>query len=170
MSAISTPVREHAREVPGNIRRAVEGLAGDRQFGIIVYLIKEDGQSFSELSNELDMHQQSLSDALNKLQDGGLIIRIDTQNTESNFDTRYEVTQYGKRLLDELFDAIQPRRNPDVAPLATPNNWGESAVEDNQYMISSPENRSSGATRILDGEESADNTRDYPAIVRTAHS
>lgn len=153
MAQSSDPIQRHAYEVPGDIRRAVEGLAGDQQLGTVVYLLKQGRQSFAELQEGLDVHQQTLTNTLDKLQDGGIVVREDISNNDSSFDTKYEVTEFGKRVLDKLFDAIQPRETSDTLPVAETSCWIENVAEDGPYVVVSAENRSSGETRFVDSPD-----------------
>lgn len=102
---------EYASLVPGEIRRALQALSKDREIAILVLLIKKGGLAFSEIKGELDVHQQKLTTSLNQMQDAGIVVRKDTIDGESKYKTQYQVTKYGKRVLDNLFDAIEPRED-----------------------------------------------------------
>lgn len=100
--------REFVEMVPGDIRRAVNGLAGDNQFAVLALLLKEQGASFSEIKSKLELHQQSVSNALDSLQSGGIIKKREAVDNQS-YSTNYEVTEFGHRLTNSLLDTVEPR-------------------------------------------------------------
>lgn len=113
------PVEREASEVPSDIRRATAALASDRSYAIVVYLLKKTGAPFAKLEEELDIHQQTLSNTLEKLQNGGIVVRKEYVEEGSRYRTRYEVSEFGKRLLDHLFESRNPRpqNEPEILPL-----------------------------------------------------
>lgn len=115
MNTENITLDQYAQEIPSEIRRAIKGLAGKEQFGVIVLLIERGGLSHTEIKNELNLHQETLSRTLDKMQKGGLIIRREI-DSEQGYQTEYRVTGFGKRVLDSLFDAIQPRASERRSP------------------------------------------------------
>lgn len=101
-------IADYVGEVPSDIRRAINGLASEEQIATMVALIKNNGSPFSELQNELGVHQQTLSRALNGMQSGGLVARKESIDSGRRYKTEYVATEFGKRFLDCLYDSIQP--------------------------------------------------------------
>lgn len=119
----------YAQEVPNEIRSATEGLAGDTEYGIIVLLLKEGPQPFTKIKNELDLHQGKLSKSLDRLQDGGIIVKNESTTRDNRYKGKYEVSEYGKRILDGLYDAIQPREVTSLPILQfnPETQWGQAS-------------------------------------------
>lgn len=100
-------MRKYADRIPAEIKRAIAGIDGEKQYAIVVLLIKEDRLSFTEIKEELDLHQQQLSNSLDKLQDGSLVIRREVGNMDDRYQAIYQVTKYGKRFLDKLYATLE---------------------------------------------------------------
>lgn len=103
-----SPIDRYAQEVPRDIRRATESLSGNEEYAVIVYLLKEGDKSFTQIKEEFDFHQNTLSRVLSKLQRGGLILRRETVEKGERYDAKYTVTSFAKRVFDGLFDSVQP--------------------------------------------------------------
>lgn len=96
----------YASYFPSEIRRGIEGIDGDLQFATTYLLIENGRMSFSELKEELDVHQQTLSNALSKMQKGSLITQIDVQSIDERYNSFYEVTSFGYSFVDSLFESL----------------------------------------------------------------
>lgn len=103
-------VDQLANRFPQEIRRAVEGIDGDTQYAILVALFDEGRLSFSELQEYLDVHQQTLSNALQKLQQGALISRRNQSDLNSRYESYYIVSDYGEQFVEYLFRSLEPKR------------------------------------------------------------
>lgn len=99
------PVSRFADEFPNEIKRAVDGLNGDVQYAIAYLLIEHGAHSFTQLRHELGVHQQTLSNALNKMQRGSIVTKFEHHN-EDEFSSYYSMTNYGRQFIDALFDSL----------------------------------------------------------------
>lgn len=101
-----TPVERHASRVPKELKRAIDGIDGENQFAIVVKLIDDGALSFSELKSDLDIHQQSLSNALQSLQKGGIVTRRNNGDLGDRYDSLYTMSIFGERFIDQLFESL----------------------------------------------------------------
>lgn len=155
-------VSRYAEMVPGDIQRALEGLSSDRRMAILVLLIKEDGMPFSKIESELDLHQQKVSTALGRLQDSGIVIREDVASDE-NYRTEYKASKFGKRILDSLFDAIEPSETEDAKPFVIRNFESQQAPSD-YYRSIDTSDRTEGEKTTFDQAEELAAPRDAKAV------
>jgi len=142
-------VEREAEEVPNDIRRATSSLSSDKSYAIIVRLLKDGGDSFAELQEELGLHQQTLTNVLDKLQDGGFVVRKEIVEEGSNYRTKYEVSEFGKRILDSLYEAREPQITQDSSML--PLYRGRES-EPHFEQIQVEEQEEVAATRLEDAE------------------
>lgn len=102
--------KEYADRIPVEVREAAKSLSSDNHFAVLSLLIQDEGLAFNQIRNEFeDLHQQSLSNILSQLQEGGFVIRKDIVTDLSDYSTQYEVTSLGERVLESLLDAFEPR-------------------------------------------------------------
>lgn len=102
----SDPVSRFADNFPVEIKSAVEGINGDLQYAVLYILLDEGRKSFSQLKEQLDVHQQSLTNALNKLHKGSLVNQIDSNDISERYNSFYEVTAFGEQFIHSLFDSL----------------------------------------------------------------
>lgn len=145
----NTKVAEYASRVPGDIRRAVEGLASDQRMAIAVLLIQEGGLPFSEITEKLDLHQQKVTNCLNKMQDGGLVVQKDVVEEGSDYTSQYEITEYGKNIFDKLFDTIQPRDGIEIAPVFRQRDIAHT-IEKGYHSVETKNKTTTTARRVED--------------------
>jgi DNA-binding HxlR family transcriptional regulator len=131
MTSANQKMLAQASSVPVDIRRATEALAGDERFAIVVALVENDGLSFAELEGVLDIHQQTLSTALDAMQDGAIVARKEIVRPECQYRTQYEVTEFGRRVIDSLYDAIQP--DSTTSPIDSVRRWPSDTNDPNQF-------------------------------------
>lgn len=148
MARERTNVSEYAEMVPNEIQRALEGLSSDRRMAILVLLIKEDGLPFSKMENELGLHQQKLSTALGRLQDSGIVVREEVIS-EGRYRTEYRVTKFGKRILDGLFDAVEPTETGKELPLVI-REFEDRQMPSNYYKNVSTSDKKEGSKTTFD--------------------
>jgi len=103
-----TELEEIAHRFPRRIRKAISGIDGDTQYAIIITLFDQDSLSFSELQEELDIHQQTLTNALNDLQKGALISRRNSRELNDEFSSYYSISRYGRKFIKCLFKSLEP--------------------------------------------------------------
>ncbi|WP_168215864.1 winged helix-turn-helix domain-containing protein [Halorussus ruber] len=104
----SPPVEKYSGRIPDEIKRAIDAINGDVQYAIVVLLIKEEGLAFTQLQEELDVHQNTLSRNLDRLMDGGLLDREEFGEHSEKYKAKYTITSFGKRFIDHLFESIDP--------------------------------------------------------------
>ncbi|WP_390210916.1 winged helix-turn-helix transcriptional regulator [Halobaculum lipolyticum] len=102
----------YARKVPKEIRLAVEGLHGqnDLRFAVIIALLEGDNMKFTDLKETLEVHQQTLSNALDGLQTAGIIKKEADGMVGGQQTGQYVTTEYGKQILDGFYAAMKPKR------------------------------------------------------------
>lgn len=99
------PVEQRVKLIPFEIRDAISAFDGENEQAILVTLV--DGKlAFSELEEELDLHSQQLTNAIDSLLDGGLIRKRSTDDPSSQYAAYYETTEYGDRFLDCLLRTL----------------------------------------------------------------
>lgn len=147
-------VEELSAKVPGEIRRAIRGLCGDRELAVFVLLVDENGLAFSELESHLVMHQQQLTNTLSHMQDAGIVVREDIVDSRNGYTTNYRVTNFGIRLMDSLHSAVNPRKNIEPEPMVIDlfNRDFERDVEASDIYVSvETTQKQQTARRDLDG-------------------
>lgn len=111
LKEVDEPLAEYANRLPNELKRAIEGIGGETQYAIIVLLIDKGPQSFTQLQNELGIHQQTLSNALEKLRRGNLVINKEYEDLSNQYKSRYSVSKFGKRFVESLVDSLSSRNN-----------------------------------------------------------
>ncbi|AKH98217.1 MarR family transcriptional regulator [Halanaeroarchaeum sulfurireducens] len=101
----------YASKVPKEVRLAADGLSGqnDLRWALLVALIEEGALSFSKLKEMLDVHQQSLSNALKALQKGGMIKKKAGKDLGSEQAGNYSIAPFGQKILDGFYSATEPK-------------------------------------------------------------
>lgn len=159
---MSKTASEWAEMFPYEIRAAVDAFAGERQQALLATLLEEGPLSFSDLQRAVvesdsgdELHQYKLSQALDPLQEAGLVAKRANDGAVSDrFDAYYEVTEYGSRfvhcLLESLgsVDSFEPSEQA-VEPLAHYRNdeTGESPQIE-QYRRRSGSTQETGDTQL----------------------
>lgn len=102
---------EYVREVPKEARLANESLSGQNElpWAVVSALIKKGALPFSELQSVLDIHQQKLTNALDALQVGGVIKKKTINETGGKYAGQYDLTEFGKKILDGFHKATKPK-------------------------------------------------------------
>lgn len=110
---MSKTVSERAELFPYEIRVAVDAFASERQQALVATLLEDGPLSFSELQHAMggpedeEMHQYKLSQALDPLQEAGLVAKRSNDGTVSDrYDAYYEVTEYGSRFVHCLLESL----------------------------------------------------------------
>lgn len=101
---------EYANRLPLDIRLAVDSLSGESntEYAVVMLLSEKSSLRFKELREELDIHQQKLTDALDSLQHGGVVRKQVGERIGNQSTGAYELTTTGDRLLDGLYYASRP--------------------------------------------------------------
>jgi DNA-binding HxlR family transcriptional regulator len=107
----TSTVRQMAQKLPFEIRDAVNAFGSDTQQAIVILLLNEDRMRFSDIRDRLSddeqtLHQQTLTNALNGLQDGGLVNKRIAGMEGKQFKSYYEVSEYGERFVDCLLNSL----------------------------------------------------------------
>lgn len=104
-------IEEIANKLPFEIRNAVSAIDNNTRQAIIIALLNEGTLRFSELKHKLSdedqaLHNQTLTNALEKLQDGGLVNKRVADTDGEEFKSHYEVSEYGERFVDCLLNSL----------------------------------------------------------------
>ena len=120
-------VHHIARKLPFEIRDAVSAFDNDTRQAIMIALLNEGPLRFSELRDHLSdddeqLHNQTLTNALEALQDGGLVNKRVANSDDERIQSYYEVSEYGERFVDHLLDTLGSvddfdRRQPQYEPV-----------------------------------------------------
>ncbi|MFB6186594.1 MAG: hypothetical protein ABEI86_06985 [Halobacteriaceae archaeon] len=107
----TTAVQNYSKKFPEEIAKAIDGLSGRTEKAVFIVLFNEGELAFTELREELgdeeQLHQETLSNALSNLKDGGLIRQqILEDEDESPFTSYYVLSEYGERFVHSLFDSL----------------------------------------------------------------
>jgi DNA-binding HxlR family transcriptional regulator len=105
---------EYVEKVPKEARLANDALSGQNEirWAVVSALIEKGALPFSELESVLEIHQQRLSNALDELQVGGLIKKRTIKNTGDKYAGYYDITEFGKNILDGFYEATRPKFEP----------------------------------------------------------
>lgn len=137
-------VESRAKIFPTEIREAVGAFENDNSQAIIATLLEEGPQSFSQLRDDLGVHQQTLTNSLNSLRDSGLIRKRLADSDEGEYESYYEVSEFGSRFVDCLLNSLGSvdsfQQDPPFRPVDNyqdPETGDEPIVE--QYHIKESE-------------------------------
>lgn len=100
-----------AERMPLEIRAALDAFDTETKQAIVITLLDESTLAFSELKRQLSteddqLHNQTLTNALRDLQRGGLINKRAPNEEDSEFDAYYEVSEYGERFVHCLLESL----------------------------------------------------------------
>lgn len=105
----TSDVQEGIDEFPREISTAVDGMAGEAERAVLTLLFNEGGKAFTELQERIgdgdDLHQQTLTDALDSLKAGGLI-RKRVADVDEELSAYYTMSTFGERFIDALFNSL----------------------------------------------------------------
>lgn len=103
-------IRELSNRFPVEIVAALDGVRNATNRAIFVLLFDEDRLAFTELQKKLGdddkLHPTTLNQALDEMQKAGLIRQRLIEDSEEPFSSYYEVTEYGERLINVLFQSL----------------------------------------------------------------
>jgi DNA-binding HxlR family transcriptional regulator len=105
-SSRDSRVEKLADRIPSEIREGISGIDGDVQYAIVVLLAENQTMAFSELREMLDVHQQTLSNALDTLQNGSIVTKREKGNLNDRYRADYVLTSFGERFLVKLFESL----------------------------------------------------------------
>jgi len=110
MTSMTDSHLKYASKIPKEIRLAINGMSGQNElrYGILMLLVEEDELKFNEIKSELDSHPQTLSNALDDLQTGGLLEKQSGEKIGVQSTGKYTITSFGDRILEGLYHASQP--------------------------------------------------------------
>lgn len=104
---------DYSDMVPKEIELAVSGLGEkdtETKFAILMVLIdSEDKIPKQKIANTIDENESKVEELLDDLQTGGIIARYVGESIGDPTTGEYDITTYGTRILDGLYDAIQPK-------------------------------------------------------------
>lgn len=107
-------IEEHAEFFPKEVRLAVNGLSSEdgHTFAVISALLHNDGSlEPDELADELDTDVETVHDMTDDLQKGGIVEKKVGERIGDRSVGPYELSTYGERILDGLYEASTPDRN-----------------------------------------------------------
>lgn len=114
--SMSATSREYSDKVPEEAKHAADGLSGqnDLRWAVIIALLENGKLRFSGLEETLNVHSQSLSDALRPLQSAGIITKIIEENEDGRLGGYYQVTEFGEDILSGFYEATRSKyEGPD---------------------------------------------------------
>lgn len=132
MGLLMKELAQYNKEIPGDLRRALDALSDNKARGLVVLLLDEGELSFTEIKQKTGIHQQTLTDLLDKLQNGGITVRDETV-VGDDYHAKYRTTSFGRRILDGLFEAYLPSIAEKRAPTATKSEVYDQGRADKVY-------------------------------------
>jgi DNA-binding HxlR family transcriptional regulator len=150
------PVQEYSGQFPVEVRKAIEGIDGEREQAIFVVLSNEGYLPFTELQKKLgDMHQQTLSNSLDKLKRGGLVRKRALSKAQTKYDAYYSISEFGDRFVNSLLGSLGSVARPKKShSYFEPDNiQGDNTVLVEAPDVSVPQNRHKTETSKLPNEE-----------------
>lgn len=104
-------VQTTANKLPFEIRHAISAFNNETQQAIVITLLNEGSLRFSELRDFLSdedkqLHNQTLTNALDDLQEAGLVNKRVADADTDELISYYEVTEYGERFVDRLLETL----------------------------------------------------------------
>lgn len=111
LTTMTQKVQNIANKLPFEIQNAITAFDKDTRQAIIITLLNEGDLRFSELKEKLSdpdqaIHNQTLTNALEKLQKGGLINKRVADTEGGDIKSYYEVSEYGERFVDCLLNSL----------------------------------------------------------------
>ena len=102
---------EYTEVIPKEIRLTVGSLSGQNglRYAVVVLLLDEGYLPFSEIREKLDVHQQRLTEALDALQEGGMVKWQAEEDLSSRTTGNYCMTDYGKKIIGGFYEATRPK-------------------------------------------------------------
>lgn len=107
-----TKIEEYSKEIPEEIRSAIQGLASDHRAAIFVVLYKHGELSFSGLRKKLEIGKAKLNYHLGKLIEGALVHHYYKHELGTEKYSFYNVTSFGQNFVRILSQFMRPRPNP----------------------------------------------------------
>ncbi|KTG11387.1 hypothetical protein AUR64_03790 [Haloprofundus marisrubri] len=104
-------VHNTAGKLPFEISAAINAFNNETRQAVIITLLNKDALRFSELRDSLSdednrLHNQTLTNALEALQEGGLINKRVADTESEQVRSYYEVSEYGERFVHHLLNSL----------------------------------------------------------------
>lgn len=102
---------QYAREVPEEIKRAINATDNETRLGILVALLKHGEMTFSQLKEMTRLNQSTFNSHLKILMKSALITNYFRKRIGVGDYSYYDVTDFGEAFLDGLYGSleIEPR-------------------------------------------------------------
>ena len=107
---VNARIKQHAEEMPIELRRAIEALNDEVRLGIFFTLFKYGEMSFSQLRQELEISTKNsghLSYHLRKLETSALIKNNYSKKAGIANHSFYDVTEFGEKFIDSIMKSIE---------------------------------------------------------------
>ncbi|HLB69666.1 MAG TPA: winged helix-turn-helix domain-containing protein [Candidatus Methanoperedens sp.] len=102
-------IEEYAKEMPWELRRAIEALNDDLRLAVFFVLLKHGELSFSQIMAELEIPRKDssiLSHHLKILEKGALIKNEFAKKEGMDSHSFYDLTEFGEDVLNGLMDTL----------------------------------------------------------------
>jgi len=109
-SGESTSLEDYSRQIPAEIRRALDGLYNDTRLGIFLAIMKHGELSFSEIGSKVGMQKDKskLAFHLNKLTENALVEHFYRHQIGNEKFSFYTVTDFGKAFWNGMISSLRP--------------------------------------------------------------
>jgi len=107
-------IEEYAKEMPLELRRAIEALNDDLRLAVFFVLLKHGELSFSQIMAELEIPRKDssiLSHHLKILEKGALIKNEFAKKEGMDSHSFYDLTEFGEDVLNGLMDTLAVPRS-----------------------------------------------------------
>lgn len=114
---MTNAVQQTAAKLPFEITEAISAFDNETRQAVVITLLNEGQLRFSELRERLSdedtrLHNQTLTNSLEKLQAGGLINKRIAELEGETPTPYYEVSEYGERFVDCLLNSLGAVNDP----------------------------------------------------------
>jgi DNA-binding transcriptional ArsR family regulator len=100
--------KELSKKWPQQLINANRIFSNDKAINVLLFLMeKKDALSFTELSSNLGIKQDSLSYYLSKLVEAGLVENIFERRNDTSDRSFYFVSEFGKLYVDKQLETVE---------------------------------------------------------------
>lgn len=102
---------QYGEKIPWEVKSVIESFHGQEElkYALVVYLIENGQTDFQIVADDLGVEEEELNSAHSDLQTGGLVTKKVGGPTLEVSDSKLEVTEWCKRVLDGFYDAMAPK-------------------------------------------------------------
>ncbi len=98
------------------VRNSIKALSNEKRQGILIYLLREGSKSFTDITKDLNILKNNLSNHVKILMRYGLIYNFYNKNEFDDKYSFYEISKLGKKILINLLELAKPSMEEENVP------------------------------------------------------